>query len=128
MIRLLLKIWLAAIPVLLYLLWVLISTIIVAKIRNFALKIAGKGRKDTQKVKKTKKTDFVDADYVIIDEKSGKNSGFLSRISLSNKNFVISIYLGMILLVIILVSGVFLEEKNHKQSTIEDLQERVVVE
>ncbi len=125
MLKLLLKIWFAIIPLLIYLIWVFISTILVTKVRIFALKLIGKEGKSKQK---TKKKDYIDADYKIIDENSDKNADFRSKISLSNKNFVISIYLGVILLIFVLIFGVFFEEKNFSQTTIEDLKEKIKVE
>ncbi len=100
LVKILLKIWFAVVPVLIYLIWVFITTILVEKIRKICKK----------------------------DTKTNKNNDFRSKISLSNKNFVISIYLGLVLLIFALIFGVFVEEKNFTQTTIDDLKKKVKVE
>lgn len=116
--KILLKIIYAFAPSLLYIFWVIISTMIIARIRKVA-KGSNKGGKK----------DFVEGEFkVVSEEKPSNRDKIRDKISLSNKNFVISIYLSLFLLILVMIFGVFLQEKNLTQSTIEDLKSNIRVE
>ncbi len=81
MIRFLLKIWPALLPITLYLLWVFL-------VRKL--------------IRKLQKKDFIEAKYEVIDEKNQKIKK-ISPFSLQNKHFVIILYLSLILAILTLL-------------------------
>ena len=116
--KILLKIIYAFAPSLLYIFWVIISTMLIARIRKMA-KNSGKSAKK----------DYVEGEFKVVnEEKTSNRDKIRDKISLSNKNFVISIYLSLFLLILVLIFGVFLQEQNLTQSTIEDLKSNIRVE
>ncbi len=118
--KILLKIWPAITPILLYLFWVFFSTIIVAKVRKFAYNFVNKKNNNSKKKKKC-----VDGSYKVVSQDGKEADEFKSKISFSNKNFVISIYLGLILLILLMVFGGLFEERNLKQTNVEDLKKNI---
>lgn len=121
LIKILLKIWPAITPIILYFLWVFVSTIIIGKIRRYASGVVNQESK-------AKKSDYIDGKYKVVEEKPAQKTGFRSKMSFSNKNFVFSLYLGLIILVLTLIFGVLLEKKNFTQSNVEDLKKGIVIE
>ena len=116
--KILLKIIYAFAPSLLYIFWVIVSTMIIARIRS-----SFKNRP------KSAKKDYVEGEFKEINPKNKSNKQQIrDKISFSNKNFVISLYFSLFLLILVLIFGVFLEEKNFQQTTIEDLQKNIKVE
>lgn len=86
MIRLFLKIWPALLPIILYLLWVFVFRKLIIRI--------------------FRKKDYIDADYDIIDEKTGKkkekNDG-IGRFSLQNRVFVVVLYASLLMTIFSLI-------------------------
>ena len=121
LVKILLKIWPAITPIILYCLWVFISTIIIGKVRKCALKVVNQEEK-------AKNSDYIDGKYKIVGEESAKKAQFRSKLSFSNKNFLLSIYLGLIILIFTLIFGVLLEKTNFTQSNIEDLKKGIIIE
>lgn len=115
--KILLKIIYSFAPVILYIFWVIISTMILSKIKKMARNRSKNGKKT-----------FVEGDYEIINDKKEAKTRIRNKISFGNKSFVLSIYLSFAILIAVMVFGVFLQEKNLSQTTINDLRQNIINE
>ncbi len=86
MIRLILKIWPALLPITLYLLWVFVFSKLISRI--------------------FRKKDYIDANFDIIDEKTGQKTeknAKIGRFSLENRVFVAVLYVSLLMMIFSLI-------------------------
>ena len=86
MIRLILKIWPALLPITLYLLWVFVFSKLISRI--------------------FRKKDYIDANFDIIDEKTGQKiekNAKIGRFSLENRVFVAVLYASLLMTIFSLI-------------------------
>jgi uncharacterized ion transporter superfamily protein YfcC len=79
MIKFLIKIWPAFIPIIIYFLWIKLAK------------------------KSPKKTDFIEAQYKVVNENKSEESPKKSQFSLDNGHFIIVLYLTFIIAILTLV-------------------------
>ena len=98
MLKFILKVWPAFLPIAIYLIWVFL-------------------------IKKNRKKDYIDAEYKVVSEKSETIGAF----SLRNSNFVLAIFSTLILIILSLIF-IVVSAKPIKQPLNQSAQQKIIVE